>query len=459
MKENKQDAVQNAESQYEKMTTAPIGPLILKLAVPTVITMLVTQVYNMADTAFVGQLGNSASAAVGVVFGFMAILQAVGFLFGAGAGSLLSQRLGARDLEGAHKTASTGFFMSLFISILVGILGLIFLDPLVYALGSTVTIAPYAKIYIRYILIAAPFIVPSFAMNNLLRYEGKAVFGMAGMMAGACLNIIGDPIFIFGLKMGIAGAGLSTLLSQIVGFLVLLSAFLRGKTESRICWKMLTLKKGMVGNIVGVGMPSMLRQSLGSAATVALNLEAAVYGDPAVAAMSIVSRVSFFLFSVIIGIGQGYQPVSGFNYGAGKYSRIRQGYRFTFITEQITIIVICLVGLFFSGNVIQFFRDDPEVILIGTRALRLQLVTLMFVPVTTCTEMQLQSTGQKLYSSLLASFRSGLIFIPALLILARVRGLSGIQEAQPTAYILVMIPAIYYAWSFFIKLPREDKEG
>ena len=447
----------NKQSQYEKMTGAPIGPLILKMAIPTVISMLVTQIYNMADTAFVGRLGNSASAAVGVVFGFMAILQAVGFLFGAGAGSLLSQRLGAKDREGADRTATTGFFLSLFVSILVGILGLLFLEPLVYMLGSTVTIAPYAKTYIRFILIAAPFIVPSFTLNNLLRYEGKAIFGMAGLMVGAFLNIVGDPIFMFGLKMGIAGAGLSTMLAQIVGFVILISPFVRGKTQSRISLKMLTLKKSMVGNIVGVGMPSMLRQSLGSAATVVLNLEAAVYGDPAVAAMSIVSRLSFFLFSIIIGIGQGYQPVSGFNYGAGKFSRIRQGFRFTYIAEQVTMMVIALAGLLVSGEVIRFFRDDAEVIAIATRALRLQLVTLMFVPFTTVTEMQLQSTGQKFASSMLASFRSGLIFIPVLVVLARLRGLSGIQEAQPAAYILVLIPAFYYAYSFFKKLPKQDR--
>lgn len=447
----------NKITQYEMMTTAPVGPLIMKLAVPTVVTMLVTQIYNMADTAFVGRLGNSASAAVGVVFGFMAILQAVGFLFGAGAGSLLSQRLGAKDQEGADRTASTGFFMALLISILVSILGLVFLEPLVYALGSTKTIAPYAKIYIRYILLASPFIVPSFALNNLLRYEGKAVFGMIGLMTGAFLNIIGDPIFMFGFKMGIAGAGLSTMLSQVIGFFVLISSFWRGRTQSHISLKMLTLKKNMIGNIVGVGMPSMLRQSLNSAATVILNLEAAAYGDPAVAAMSIVSRVSFFLFAIIIGIGQGYQPVSGFNYGAGKFNRIRQGYRFTYIMEQATMIVICIVGLFLSGHVIRLFRDDLEVISIGTRALRLQLVTLMFVPFTTVTEMQLQSTGQKFASSMLASFRSGLIFIPVLVILAKLRGLSGIQEAQPVAYILVLIPAIYYSYSFFQRLPKTDR--
>lgn len=448
---------QNNSEQFKRMTTAPLGPLILKLAVPTVITMLVTQIYNMADTAFVGRLGNSASAAVGVVFGFMAILQAIGFMFGAGAGSLLSQSLGARDQERADRIVSTGFFVTFFVSILVAILGFIFLDQLVYWLGSTVTIAPYAKIYIRFILIACPFIVPSFALNNLLRYEGKAFFGMVGMLAGALLNIAGDAIFMFGFGMGIAGAGLSTCLSQIIGFLVLISSFVRGKTQSKISIRKLTFSNHLVGNIMGVGMPSLLRQSLNSIATIILNVEAAAYGDSAVAAMSIVSRVSFFLFAVIIGIGQGYQPVSGYNYGAGKYSRIRQGYRYTYITEQLVMIVIAIVALCFSGDVIRLFRDDPEVIEIGTRALRLQLVTLLFVPLTTVTEMQLQSTGQKFASSMLASCRSGLIFIPALTVLAKVRGLAGIQEAQPLAFVLVLIPALFFSYNFFHKLPKEDR--
>lgn len=456
--EERIEEIQDREaSQYIKMTQTPIHRLLIQLSIPTIISMLVSNIYNLVDTAFVGALGNSASGAVGVVFGFMAILQAIGFLFGQGCGSILSRQLGQQDSEHASITASTGFFIALLVSIVTEILCFIFLEPLVYALGSTVTIAPYAKTYISFILLAAPFTVTSFTLNNILRYEGKAFLGMIGMMAGAVLNICGDAVLMLGLDMGIAGAGLSTAISQIAGFGILLSMFLRRKTQCRLSVTCITRNWKLIEDIILTGFPSMLRQGLNSLATVLLNMEASVYGDAAIAAMSIVSRIVFFVFSVAIGIGQGFQPISGFNYGAGMYDRVRKGFRVTFLMSEVVIVIFAAAVLWKSGDLIRLFRNDPEVIEIGTRALRLQNAAQIFIPFCMVTEMTLQSTGKKLGASVLSAMRSGILFIPILLILARLRGLYGIEEAQPIAFILSFIPALLYAMWFFRKLPKEDK--
>lgn len=445
-------------SQYDKMTKTPIKKLLLKLSVPTVVTMLITSAYNMADTAFVGKLGTSASGAVGVVFGFMSILQAIGFFYGQGSGAILARELGAKRKEDASATASTGFFFALFTSTLVAILCAIFIEPVISFLGSTPTIAPYSKTYIRFILLAAPLIVPSFTMNNILRYEGKAALGAVAMMTGAILNIIGDPIFMFVFDMGIAGAGLSTALAQMVSFLILLSMFIRKKTQTRLSIRLISWDIKKIGNIMGTGLPSLLRQCLGGLGVVALNFVSKPYGDAAIAAMSIVSRISFFVFSIGLGIGQGFQPISSFNFGAKKYKRVREAYYTTIVVAEVVISLLAIVALILSPNLIRIFRDDPAVIEIGTRALRLHLVTMIFLPYCMISEMFMQTTGKKAAASFLSSVRSGLFFIPILFLLAWVRGLSGIQEAQPVAYIASIIPTFILANNFMKKLPKEDME-
>ena len=447
-------------TQYEKMTRTPIPKLVLGLSVPAVISMLVTNIYNLVDTAFVGRLGTSASGAVGVVFGFMSIIQAFGFMFGQGAGSILSRALGTKDKESASIHASVGFFASFICGLLICLIGFVFLDDIVFWLGSTQTIAPFAKTYISYILVSAPFMCSCLTLNNILRYEGKALLGMIGLMSGAILNMAGDPLLMFGLKMDIAGAGLSTAISQLVSWGILVWMFLSGRTESKLSFKNAArVTPRIVGNIAATGFPSLLRQALNSITTVMLNNRCAVYGDEAVAAMSIVSRIIFFAFSVALGIGQGFQPVSAFNYGAGKYSRLRKGYIFSCLASEAIMIVSCTVLVIFSGKLIGLFRDDPEVIAIGTRALRLQALATMVLPPCMVSEMLFQSTGRRLGASILSALRSGLFFIPALLILSELRGLSGIQEAQPVA-LLVSVPIyVVFAVIFFRKLPKTDSGG
>ena len=450
--------MKSSRSQYERMTQESIPRLIAALSVPTILSMLVTNIYNLVDTAFVGRLGTSQSGAVGVIFGFMSVIQAVGFMFGQGSGSIAARLLGSRDPETASRVATAGVAGSVSLGLLISLISAPLMDPIVRLLGSTDTIAPHAKSYLTYILIAAPFMTGSYTLNNLLRYQGKANLGMIGLMAGAVLNIALDPFLMFTLDLGIAGAAVATGASQIISFGILLSMFLRGKTELRLDLRHMDARPSAFGNIMATGLPSMLRQVLNSFATILLNGYASAYGDEAVAAMSIVSRISFFVFALSLGIGQGFQPVSAFNYGAGKYTRLRRAFWVTVLISESVILVTSMTCLALSGRLIQVFRDDPAVIEIGTRALQLQMVTILFLPFTMSTEMLYQSTGHRLGASFLSSARSGLFFIPALILLANLRGLNGIQEAQPAAYLLSVPLSLFFILLFMKKLPKQDRE-
>ena len=315
--------------QFDKMTKTPIPRLVMGLAVPTILSMLITSIYNLADTFFVGQISTSASGAVGVVSSLMAVIQAIGFMLGHGAGSIISRKLGSGDAPAASRFASTSFFTAIGAGAALGVFGIAGLTPLMRLLGSTETILPHARDYAFYILLAAPFMMSSLVMNNILRYEGKASFAMIGLVTGGVLNMVLDPVFIFGLGMGTGGAGLATGLSQIVGFCILLSMYLRGKTVSKLSIRNYTRSGRDIIAILTIGLPSFGRQGLASFASMMLNVAARSYGDAAVAAMSIVSRIFQFLQSVALGVGQGFQPVASYNYGAHKFHRVRSACLFT----------------------------------------------------------------------------------------------------------------------------------
>lgn len=446
---------QKYKNQYDRMMLTPVPKLIIRLAIPTVLSMMVTNLYNVVDTAFVGRLGTSASGAVGIVFGFMSILQAIGFTFGQGSGSIISRRLGDKDASKASVIASTAFCLSFFMAIAASVICFIFLDPIIMFLGSTKTIAPYARTYITFILATAPFMVSSFTINNILRYEGRAMLGMVGLLSGAVINIAGDMLFMFGLNMGIAGAGLSTALSQVISFSILLVPFFKGQTQCKLSIHNVHFNASDIGDIIATGCPSLLRQGLGSITTIILNTEAAVYGDAAVAGMSIVSRLFFFMFSVAIGVGQGFQPVCGFSYGAKRYDRLKEGFKFSVLLGEGLMIVLGTILFIKAPFFVTLLRDDPDVVEVAVRALRLQCVAVLFLPLCMNTEMLMQCTGQKLAASILSMLRNGLIFIPVLLILAHLRGISGIQEAQPLSYVLSFLPGSMAAYLFFKKLERE----
>ena len=452
-----QQSGSRASSQYNRMTEESIPRLIVRLSIPTILSMLVTNIYNLVDTAFVGQLGTSESAAVGIVFGFMSILQAVGFMFGQGAGSITARLLGARDDRNASRVASTGIVCSVLLGGIISLAAFPLHHWIILTLGSTETIYPHARSYLLTILFAAPFMTGGYTLNNLLRYEGKASLGMIGLMSGAILNIALDPILMFVLHMGVAGAALATAASQVISFLILLSMFLRGRTVTRLSLKQFDPRPRVIGDIMTTGLPSMLRQVLNSVASILLNSSAAVYGDAAVAAMSIVGRISFFVFALALGIGQGFQPVCAYNFGAKKYLRLRSAYRMTVMLSEAILIVSAVLTLLFSGNLIAVFRNDPDVISIGTRALQLQMITILFLPFSMSTEMLYQSTGHRLGASFLSSARSGLFFIPSLILLSRLRGLAGIQEAQPLAYLLAFPLALFFMLRFMRRLPKADE--
>lgn len=449
------DAKKANAAYYEKMTTWPVSKLVITLGIPTTISMLVTNIYNMADTYFVGELGNSASGAVGVVFALMAIIQAVGFMLGQGAGSIIARRLGEKDVKSAGILASLSFFSSLAAGTVMGILGLFFVDPLMELLGSTDTVLPYARDYGRYILAVMPLMMASFVLNNILRFEGKAYLAMIGLTIGGLLNIIGDPIFIFYFHMGIKGAGLSTAISQCISFLILLSMFLLGKTQSKL--SLSSVKGGMsqLILIMKTGLPSLVRQGMTSLSTMVLNDLAGNFGDPALAAMSIVGRISFFIFAVALGIGQGFQPVSAFNYGAGKYKRVRKAFYFTTVMGEILLGTFAVIGLICSGRLIGIFRDDAMVIGIGTVALRFQLAALFFHPMTVCATMLFQTIGRHKTATFLSLLRSGLCFIPLIILLANWLGLLGIQMAQAVADVITFVVVVPFVIHFFKTLPED----
>ena len=444
------------DRQYRKMTETPVAPLVIRLGLPTTLSMLVTTVYNLADNYFVGKLNNtSASGAIGVVFGLMAILQAFGFMFGHGSGSIIARALGKKDRERATKFASTGFFCCFFTGLLLAALGLLFLEPLMRLLGSTETILPYAKDYTRYILMAAPFLTTSCVLNNILRYEGRANLAMIGLMSGGVLNIFLDWLFTLRMGLGVTGAGIATAVSQTVGFLLLFSMFLRKKTESRIEARYVSRELSDVAEICATGFPSMLRQGLSSISTMVLNRLAGHYSDAAITAITIVNRISFTAFAVALGIGQGFQPVSAFNYGAKKYSRVKKAFLVTLAIGESFLAVLAVIGFVFSKDVIHIFQKDPEVIRIGTKALRFFVWALLFQPVCVFANMLFQSIGSNRIASFLSGLRSGVILIPVLLFMEWQFGLFGVQTAQPISDVISFLIALPFTIRFLKNLPPD----
>ncbi|MBQ4070959.1 MAG: MATE family efflux transporter [Clostridia bacterium] len=449
-------AKESSEVQYKRMTETPVGRLIIALGIPTTVSMLITNIYNMADSFFVSQVSLSAGGATSIVFGLMAIIQAFGFMFGHGAGSHISRKLGMRDKESASRYASTSFFYALLVGALITSLGLVFITPLMRLLGSTETILPHAKDYGTYILIAAPFMCSSCVLNNILRYEGKASFAMIGLTTGGILNIILDPIFIFNLNLGIAGAGIATAISQLVSFFILLSMFLLHKTESRISVHYFARELKTVRDVIVTGLPSLARQGLNSISTMVLNAAAKPFGDAAIAAMGYVGRTSSMIFSVGLGIGQGFQPVSAFNYGAKKYSRVKRGSYFTLAFGTVLIGAIAVVCFILSPEIISLFRSETEVVDIGGTALRIQCVALLFFPISVVATMLFQSIGKSTPALILSCLQSGMLFIPLCSVLPRFIGVLGIELSQPIAYTVSSLVSLPMMLIFLKKLPKDE---
>ena len=445
------------QQQYQKLVMTPVEKLIPRLAIPTILSMMITMIYNLVDAYFVGKLGTSASAAIGVVLGLQSIFQAFGFMMGHGAGSQISIRLGEGDKDTADRLFSTAFFHALVISVIVAVIGLICLEPLMRLMGSSDTILPFSKNYGFYILISGPALVGSCVLNNVMRYEGRAVLAMFGLVTGGVLNMIGDPIFMFGFGLGIDGAGLSTAISQYISFGILLYMVFSKRTISRLSPKYRSNNPADTLLIMRVGLPSLIRQMLNSLATITLNHCAMPYGDAAIAAMAIVGRIAMFIGSAMIGLGQGFQPVSAYNYGASKFARLRKSFFFTFKAGTIVLGALAVVGFLFPAPIVGIFRDDPAVIEIGAKALRFQCIAVVLQPFSVTSNMMFQSIGRSKEASFLALLRSGLYYIPALLVLPLFLGLTGIQSAQMVADMLTTLTCIPFVVKFMQITPALDE--
>lgn len=448
--------MQQNDDQYEKMIKTPIPKLILTLAVPTIIGMLITSAYNMADAYFVSKLGTSASGAIGIVFSLMAIIQALGFTVGMGSGSTISRLLGKKENDKAQEMASSALAVSFILGIILSVTGLLMLEKMMMLLGATKSILPYAVEYAKYILYAAPVMMASFVLNNLLRAEGKTKLAMTGIGIGGILNIALDPLLIFGFGMDIGGAAVATLISQVIGFIVLLS-FFRKKTILRFSIRKISKKFTIYKEFIGNGMPSLFRQGLASVASVALNRVAAAQSDAAVAAMSIVGKIFMMVFCVLIGFGQGYQPAAGYNYGAKEYGRVKKAYRFMLWagTGVMTVLGILLYAAA-PWLLEQFVSDDPKVMEIGVRALRMQCAVMPFMPLGVDCNMTFQAVGRSAMASFLAACRQGVFFLPLIWVLPKFYGIVGMEIAQPAAdaaTFLVCLPVIRH----FLKGLKTEK--
>ncbi len=445
------------EKYYTKMTKTPIAKLILILGIPTTISMLITNLYNLVDTYFVGTLGFSQQGATGILFTLQCIIQAIAFMLGQGSGAYVSKTLANKDSKTASKYVSSAFYLGALLGLILMIIGLIFLEPFMKLLGSSDTILPYAKEYGLWVLISSPFMICSLILNNNLRYEGLSFASMIGLGAGAIINIFGDYCFINILHLGVFGAGMATAISQIISFFILLIFFLK-KAQSKISLKFVSTKFTIYSQIILCGFPSFIRQGLTSISSGILNNLTKVYGDTAIAAMSVVNRYSSFVLCVGLGIGQGFQPVASFNYQAKEYKRVKQSMLFTIKFGIIAVGLLALIGLSFPSAIISLFQKNIEVISIGKFAMIASSIGVIFLPISVTTNMLYQSIRKSTTASILALLRSGLILIPILFLLETLFGLKGIQLSQPVADILTSLISIPFMLHFLYKTPNSIKD-
>lgn len=434
--------------KYTFLTQAPVHRVIGAMAIPTIISMLLTSMYNLVDTFFVGKINTQSTAAVGIVFSVMFFIQAFSFFFGNGSGNYISRQLGAQNTKDAEVMASTGLFYTLVFSLIVMLLGWIFLEPISILLGSTPTILPYTRQYLGISLLGTPFIMGTFCINNQMRFQGFTKYSVYGAISGSIINCLLDPVFIFGFSMGVSGAAVASVIGQICGFVIML---IMSQKEGVIHYthRRISFEGRFVKEIIAGGTPSISRQGLASVSTIALNSVAGNYGDAAIAAMSIVTRISMFIFSVIVGLGQGFQPMCGFCYGAKLYDRVKEGFWFGTKIGTFFLLFWSVVLIIFSGEVVSLFRDDPEVIAIGIPALRYQMIIFPACSFMLMANMMMQTCRKTIRANILAASRQGLFFIPLIFVLPYFYGLFGVEICQAVSDIISLIVTIPIVWSAF----------
>lgn len=446
------------QDNYTFLTEAPIHQVIIRMAIPTIISMLVTSLYNMADTFFVGQLDTPSTAAVGIVFSVMFFIQAIGFFFGHGSGNYISRELGAKRHLNAEIMASTGFFLSLGFGCLITIVGELMLTPLALLLGSTPTILPHTQQYMSIILFGAPFLTSSLTLNNQMRLQGNAKLAMYGIVTGAVLNVILDPLLIFYAGMGVRGAALATIIGQMVSFFILVKMTQRPRNIA-INIHRATFSWSLFREIFYGGSPSLSRQGLGCLATIALNVSAGTYGDAAIAGMSIVTRITMLVLSAVIGLGQGFQPLCGFCYGARLFARLKAAFWFTVKLGTAFLLVIAGVGIGLSDHIVVLFRNDPKVVAVGSVALTWQLATYPLNAFVMTSNMLTQTCRKPWRANILAMARQGLFFIPLVILLPRQFGILGVEMCQSWSDFLsfsLTIPIMIYTFREFDREARQE---
>ena len=441
--------VKSAEQsdKYIMMTETPVRPLIMKLAVPTIISMMITGIYNSVDTYFVGKISTEATAAVGIVFSVMAVIQALGFFWGHGAGNYISRSLGAGKKKEAEEMASTSIVLALLTGLVCTILGLIFIKKISYFLGASDATLQDTETYMAIILIGAPLTCGQFVLNNQLRFQGSAMYAMIGLLIGAFANMVLDPLLILVFGMGVAGAAIATVVGQLISFGVLFYAILKGK-NIKLSIKNVRINFYYFKEVVNGGAPSLARQGLAAISTILLNnMAGEMGGDAAIAGMSVVTRVMMLVNCALIGFGQGYQPVCAFNYGAKKYDRVIEGYKFCTIYGTLFLIIMSAFCIAFPEQIISFFRNDPDVVAVGAVALRWQAYAYPLGATLIMTNMMLQSMGRGLKASILSSARNGIFFIPLIFLLPHLLGLFGVEITQMTSDVLSFLLSVPFAIS------------
>ena len=465
MVEEKLNTIEARErAQFIKMTQTPIPKLVISLGIPTMLNMMVTSLYNLADTYFVSGISEQATGAVNVVLSLMSIIQAIGFTLGMGSGSIVSRLLGQRKQKEADVVATSAFFSALVFGVIIGVFGLIFLTPLMWFLGATeetgvaVTTLEYARQYSRFILISAPFMCMSFVLNNLLRAQGKALLSMIGLVTGAVVNVVLDPILIYVANLGMTGAALATCISQILSFSILLYIFLSGRTIARIRLSCISKKFAVYFDVLSTGFPSFCRQILASLCTVLLNWAVKPY-DGGLAALGVVQKVFMFAFSISLGIGQGYQPVLGYNYSAKRYDRVRSAYLFTLGFSTCLMVAFAIGCGIFAPQIMDAFLENENSISIGSTALRFQCCCMPLLPLNFMAGVTYQAVGNRIGAAVLSISRQGLFYIPAVLILPNAIGVLGIQSAQAVSDFCSAIFALPFTFSFFKSLRKLQAES
>lgn len=458
--ENEAAVAERERKQYDKMTKTPIARLVIGLGIPTMLSMMVTSLYNLADTYFVSLIGDdNITAAVSNLLALMSIIQAIGFTFGMGSGAIVSRLLGKRDRAGADKVASSSFFIALASGIVIALIGFCIFTPMLRLFGSTgEAVLKYSKEYARFVLIGAPIMCMSFVLNNLLRAEGKAILSMIGLITGAVVNVALDPILIFAADMGVTGAALATFISQCVSFAILMFMFLSGRTIVRLRVQSISRKFAVYREVIGTGFPSFCRQILASLCTVFLNRAAFQYGQEAAqASLGVVQKVFMLAFSISLGIGQGYQPVLGYNYSAKRFDRVKSAYLFTLAFSTGLMTVFAIVCGIFSKGLMQMFSLSAQATKIGSLTLQLQCIAMPLLPLNFMAGLTYQVVGNKAIATLLSVSRQGLFYIPAVLIMPAIWQLLGVQSCQAVSDVLAFFFALPFTFLFFKTLKREGR--